>query len=124
MYDPSKYFFDRTIAIPKGMLDDCGPFPRPIRTYLDCRNHRYVPSKKKRVHTDPDSNWEAWRDHLAASIGFDLQGLTFYQHLAALNIVVFGEKRWILWDHAGWDNERMGEVQQWLTRPGRTTRNM
>ena len=27
MYDPLKYFFDRKIAIPKGMLVDCYPFP-------------------------------------------------------------------------------------------------
>jgi len=114
MYNPTKYFFDRKIAIPKGMLEDCHPFPMPTRDYLDnpLSNAVYAPSKKKKVVTKPDR--ELWRDHLAISIGSDLQGLTFHHHREAWNTVIFGKKRWILWDHARWkgNNER-----QWrLTR--------
>jgi hypothetical protein len=39
-----------------------------------------------------------WKDHLALTIGRDLQGLTFHRHNAAWNVVVFGSKRWILYD--------------------------
>ena len=60
----------------------------------------YAPSKKKRVLHEPDR--ERRRDHLAVSIGSDLQGLTFHHHLDAWNAVVFSNKRWILWDHARW----------------------
>ena len=114
MYNPLKYFFDRKIAIPKGMLEDCHPFPMPTRDYLanPLSNAVYAPSKKKKVVTKPDR--ELWRDHLAISIGSDLQGLTFHHHREAWNTVIFGKKRWILWDHARWkgNNER-----QWkLTR--------
>ena len=112
MYDPTKYFFDRKIAIPKGMLEDCYPFPMPTRAYLDDPElgSIYAPSKKRRVRTKPDR--ELWRDHLAISIGSDLQGLTFHHHREAWNIVIFGKKRWILWDHARWkDNTTI----QWRT---------
>ena len=107
-----KYFFDRKIAIPKGMLEDCHPFPMPTRAYLEDpqAGSKYAPSKKKKVRTKPDR--ELWRDHLAISIGSDLQGLTFHHHREAWNIVIFGKKRWILWDHARWkDNNTI----QWRT---------
>ena len=107
-----KYFFDRKIAIPKGMLEDCNPFPMPTRAYLEDPHAGsiYAPSKKKKVRTKPDR--ELWRDHLAISIGSDLQGLTFHHHREAWNIVIFGKKRWILWDHARWkDNNTI----QWRT---------
>ncbi|KAL7553679.1 hypothetical protein ACHAWF_016998 [Thalassiosira exigua] len=116
MYNPVKYFFDRKIAVPKGMLEDCHPFPMPTRAYLEdpdrAAHAKYAPSKKMRVRSKPDR--EMWRDHLAISIGSDLQGLTFHHHREAWNVVLFGAKRWILWDHARWkDNSEM----QWrLTR--------
>ena len=114
MYNPLKYFFDRKIAIPKGMLEDCHPFPMPTRAYLEdpMAGSIYAPSKKKRVRSKPDR--ELWRDHLAISIGSDLQGLTFHHHREAWNTVIFGKKRWILWDHARWKGNN---TRQWkLTR--------
>ena len=72
----------------------------------------YAPSKKKRVLHEPDR--KRWRDHLAVSIGPDLQGLAFHHHLDAWNVVVFGDKRWILWDHARWRG--LGDMQWRLTR--------
>ena len=114
MYNPLKYFFDRKIAIPKGMLQDCHPFPMPTRAYLanPRAGEKYAPSKKRKVRTQPDR--ELWRDHLAISIGSDLQGLTFHHHREAWNAVIFGKKRWIVWDHDRWKNN---ETMQWrLTR--------
>ena len=69
MYNPTRYFFDRKIAIPKGMLEDCHPFPMPTRAYLNdpTAGATFAPSKKKRVIKKPDR--ELWRDHLAISIG-------------------------------------------------------
>ena len=101
MYDPFKYFFDRKIAIPKGMLEDCHPFPLPTRKFLEdpLTGTMYVPSKKKRVHLTNER--ERWRDHLAISIGADLRGLTFHHHGAAWNAVIFGKKRWIIY----WEDE-------------------
>lgn len=115
MYNPLKYFFDRKIAIPKGMLEDCHPFPMPTRAYLENPDagSMYAPSKKKKVRTKPDR--ELWRDHLAISIGSDLQGLTFHHHREAWNVVIFGKKRWILWDHARW-KDGPNEMQWKLTR--------
>jgi len=114
MYDPLKYFFDRKIAIPRGMLEDCHPFPMPTRAYLADPDawSRQAPSKKKKVRVVPDR--ELWRDHLAISIGSDLQGLTFHHHREAWNVVVFGAKRWILWDHDRWKGQN--EMQWRLTR--------
>jgi hypothetical protein len=106
MYNPLKYFFDRKIAIPKGMLEDCRPFPLPTRKYLEdpLVGSIYAPSKKRRVN--PINPRERWRDHLAIAIGADLQGLSFHYHGAAWNAVIFGKKRWILYDPRRWmDNE-------------------
>ncbi|KAL3817728.1 hypothetical protein ACHAXA_002488 [Cyclostephanos tholiformis] len=97
MYNPFKYFFDRKIAIPKGMLEDCRPFPLPTRKFLEdpLTGTIYAPSKKRRVHLKDER--ERWRDHLAIAIGSDLQGLTFHHHGAAWNTVIFGKKRWIIY---------------------------
>lgn len=117
MYNPAKYFFDRKIAIPKGMLADCHPFPMPTRAYLanPAAGEKYAPAKKRKVRTTPDR--ELWRDHLAISIGADLQGLTFHHHREAWNVVLFGAKRWILWDHARWNDADVDADLQWrLTR--------
>jgi len=104
MYHPLKYFFDRKIAIPKGMLEDCHPFPQPTRAYLanPHMGETYALSHKKKVRKTPDR--ELWRDHLAVSIGSDLHGLTWHNHREAWNVVIFGHKRWLLWDHARWKN--------------------
>jgi len=113
MYDPFKYFFDRKIAIPKGMLEDCRPFPLPTRKFLDdpLTGTMHAPSKKKRVH--PFGEGERWRDHLAIAIGADLQGLSFHHHGAAWNAVIFGKKRWILYDPRRWrDNEEEPHLQR------------
>ncbi len=114
MYNPLKYFFDREISIPKGMLEDCHPFPMPTRAYLanPDAGAKYAQSKKRKVRTAPDR--ELWWDHLAVSIGSDQQGLTFHHHREAWNIVLFGTKRWILWDHARWEGKN--EMQWRLTR--------
>ncbi|KAL7554850.1 hypothetical protein ACHAWF_018395 [Thalassiosira exigua] len=52
MYDPSKYFFDRKIAIPKGMLEDCHLFPMPTRANLEnpdaASRYKFALSKKMR----------------------------------------------------------------------------
>jgi hypothetical protein len=97
MYNPFKYFFDRKIAIPKGMLEDCRPFPLPTRKFLDdpLTGTIRAPSKKGRVHLKHER--ERWRDHLAIAIGSDLQGLTFHHHGSAWNTVIFGKKRWIIY---------------------------
>ncbi|KAL3792831.1 hypothetical protein ACHAW5_003717 [Stephanodiscus triporus] len=102
MYNPFKYFFDRKIAIPKGMLEDCRPFPLPTRKFLDdpLTGTKIAPSKKRRVQKDPRTSW---RDHLAIAIGADLQGLTFHRHGAAWNTVIFGKKRWIIYKDDGED---------------------
>mmetsp|Transcript_27889 Transcript_27889/g.58912 ORF Transcript_27889/g.58912 Transcript_27889/m.58912 type:complete len:441 (-) Transcript_27889:92-1414(-) len=99
MYNPFKYFFDRKIAIPNGMLQDCHPFPMPTRTFLEdpTASGIYALSKKRKV--DPRPDYEIWQDHLAISIGSDLQGLSFHFHGEAWNVVLFGKKRWLLWDH-------------------------
>ncbi|KAL7532012.1 hypothetical protein ACHAXR_004371 [Thalassiosira sp. AJA248-18] len=102
MYNPLKYFFDRKIAIPKGMLEDCHPFPMPTRAYLKdpTTGAIHALSKKKKVNPKPE--FEIWQDHLAISIGSDLQGLSFHFHGEAWNVVIFGAKRWILYDNARW----------------------
>lgn len=116
MYNPLKYFFDRKIAIPKGMLEDCHPYPMPTRAFLENPNADaiYALSKKKKV--DPKPDFEIWQDHLAISIGADLQGLSFHFHGAAWNVVIFGKKRWILYDHARW--ERNTTRQRYMALEG------
>jgi hypothetical protein len=104
MYDPTKYFFDRKIAIPKKMLDDCHPFPMPTRAYLEGPQSGSIRSSSTTKGGSSKLDRKLWRDHLAISIGSDLQGLTFHHHNEAWNIVIFGKKRWILWDHARWKN--------------------
>jgi len=105
MYHHDRYFFDRKIAIPEGMLKDCH-FPMPTRRFLEdpdkAAGAGWAPSKKAKVRKIPAR--EVWRDHLAISIGADLQGLTLHHHREAWNIVIFGAKRWILWDNARWKN--------------------
>ena len=110
MYDPLKYFFDRKIAIPKGMLEDCRPFPLPTRKFLDdpLTGTMYAPSKKERVHPFGGEG-ERWRDHLAIAIGADLRGLTFHHHGAAWNTVIFGKKRWIIYKE---DEEDQGMTRR------------
>lgn len=113
MYDPTKYFFDRKIAIPKPMLDDCTPLPMPTSAYFDDQPSK-LGGKRSIIRSKSDPRLR-WKDHLAISIGSDLQGLTFHNHPEAWNIVIFGKKRWILWDHARWKDN--------TTLQDRTTRD-
>jgi hypothetical protein len=101
MYDPMKYFFDRKISIDTGMLQDIKPYPMPTREYIENPDHAaiYAPSKKRKVNWNENN---MWRDHLAISIGADQQGFGFHHHREAWNVVLFGAKRWILYDHARW----------------------
>ena len=91
MYDPNKYLFDRKISIPNSMMEDCSPFPKPTRDFYEDK--------------DRDIHDYKWRDHLTISIGSDKQGLTFHLHDSAWNIVLFGAKRWILWDRTHLSSE-------------------
>ena len=118
MYNPLKYFFDRKIAIPNGMLEDCHPFPMPTRAFLENpkAGERYGLSKKKKVNSKPLN--EIWQDHLAISIGSDLQGLSFHHHGEAWNTVIFGKKRWILYDHDRWRNNSTKNRYMALAAPG------
>ena len=112
MYDPYKYFFDRKIAIPNGMLEDCHPFPMPTRQFLEdpLANGISAPSHKAKV--DPRDEGEVWRDHLAIAIGADLQGLSFHHHGSAWNTVIFGKKRWIMYDPKRWQDDEYPERQR------------
>mmetsp|Transcript_23489 Transcript_23489/g.38736 ORF Transcript_23489/g.38736 Transcript_23489/m.38736 type:complete len:360 (-) Transcript_23489:128-1207(-) len=90
MHSSNKYIFDRNLRIPDGgFLEDCQPYPMPTRMFAE----------------DPDALFGSgmpenlmWKDHLALTIGHDTQGLTFHRHNAAWNAVIFGAKRWILYD--------------------------
>lgn len=101
MYDPMKYFFDRKISIETGMLQDIKPYPMPTREYIENPDHAaiYAPAKKRKVNWNENN---MWRDHLAISIGADQQGFGFHHHREAWNVVIFGAKRWILYDHDRW----------------------
>eukprot|EP00804_Cyclotella_cryptica_P020020 CCRYP_007896-RC/>CCRYP_007896-RC protein AED:0.39 eAED:0.39 QI:341/1/1/1/1/1/3/411/445 len=127
MYDPMKYFFDRKISIDQGMLLDIHPFPMPTREYLEdpYKGAMYAPSKKRKVNWNENN---IWRDHLAISIGADQQGFGFHHHREAWNVVLFGAKRWILYDHdrfkhnvtrqrrlvRDWDNPVLVSSPQWI----------
>eukprot|EP00579_Thalassiosira_antarctica_P000628 CAMPEP_0201867376 /NCGR_PEP_ID=MMETSP0902-20130614/1622_1 /ASSEMBLY_ACC=CAM_ASM_000551 /TAXON_ID=420261 /ORGANISM="Thalassiosira antarctica, Strain CCMP982" /LENGTH=394 /DNA_ID=CAMNT_0048392519 /DNA_START=49 /DNA_END=1233 /DNA_ORIENTATION=+ len=100
MYHPLKYFFDRKIAIPNGMLEDCHPFPMPTRAFLENPETGAIHALSKKKKVNPKPPFEIWQDHLAISIGSDLQGLSFHFHGEAWNVVLFGSKRWLLWDYA------------------------
>lgn len=103
MYDPMKYFFDRKISIDGDMLKDVSPFPMPTREFLEDpdADAMFAPSKKRKVIWNENNKW---RDHLSISIGADMQGFGFHHHREAWNVVLFGAKRWILYDHARWHN--------------------
>ena len=90
MHTTSKYVF-HTLGMPEveNFLADCTPLPMPTRMYYEDREavtQSSIPEDKM------------WKDHLAIAIGHDAQGLTFHRHDAAWNVVVFGTKRWILYD--------------------------
>lgn len=88
----------------------------PTQKYLDnpLTGQIYAPSKKRRVAAlNPR---DRWRDHLAIAIGADSQGLSFHYHGgAAWNTVIFGKKRWILYDPRRWsENEDEPNLQRRL----------
>ena len=71
----------------------------PTRRFLQDPewNAIHAPAKKEKVV--PVHPQLRWQDHLAISIGADKQGLSLHYHNEAWNIVLFGKKRWIMWDH-------------------------
>lgn len=85
----NKYVFDRKLNMPDSLLEDCQPYPMPTRMYHENSGAVKKSGLAERL---------MWKDHLALTIGSDLQGLTFHRHNAAWNVVVFGSKRWILYD--------------------------
>ena len=112
MHDPKseKYVFDRKLNMPDGLLDDCKPYPMPTRMYSDYGDALKGLGGPERI---------MWKDHLALTIGRDQQGLTFHRHNAAWNVVVFGSKRWILYDPArmGSDKSRWKRMTRDVNRP-------
>jgi hypothetical protein len=107
MHNADKYVFDRKLKMPDNLVKDTEPMPMPSRQYKeDYQGYMdmNLPSR------------EMWMDHLALTIGRDLQGLTFHRHNAAWNTVVFGAKRWILYDGARFENN--------ITRLKRMTRDV
>lgn len=102
-----KYVFDRKIKMPEELMNDCRPFPLPTRMYDE---------DKATILQSGIPPRSMWKDHLALTIGRDLQGLTFHRHNAAWNIVVFGTKRWILYDAKRIENN--------ITRLKRMTRDV
>lgn len=113
MYDPLKYFFDRKLRAPQGMLDDCHPYPQPTRAYLEDELSFGIEAPSHKEKVDPRD--DIWRDHLAISIGNDLSGLSFHHHGPAWNVVIHGAKRWILWDHARFRNNETRQLR--IVRP-------
>eukprot|EP00804_Cyclotella_cryptica_P011474 CCRYP_016394-RB/>CCRYP_016394-RB protein AED:0.43 eAED:0.43 QI:195/1/1/1/1/1/4/148/320 len=107
MHDADKYVFDRKLNMPDDLLKDCEPYPMPTRQYKEDYDAVMKLGLPER---------EMWKDHLALTIGRDLQGLTFHRHNAAWNVVVFGTKRWILYD-----GERFAQN---ITRLKRMTRDV
>lgn len=114
MHDTSseKYVFDRKIKMPDELMNDCRPFPMPTRMYDEDKDSILV----SQAGILSSSSRTMWKDHLALTIGRDLQGLTFHRHNAAWNIVVFGTKRWILYDAKRIENN--------ITRLKRMTRDV
>ena len=91
-----KYVFDRKVSMPDELLADVQPYPMPTRRILA-------------EHFDDDEILKGpygmmWKDHLTLSIGSDLQGASFHRHNAAWNVVLFGAKRWILYDYQRYEN--------------------
>jgi hypothetical protein len=91
MHDPEgeMYVFDRKIKMPEELMNDCRPFPMPTRMFDDDGPGMLASGAPQMT---------MWKDHLALTIGRDLQGLTFHRHNAAWNTVVLGMKRWILYN--------------------------
>ena len=114
MHDPDteKYVFDRKLNMPDGLLDDVQPYPMPTRMYAD-----YGDALKGMFPGAPEN--KMWKDHLALTIGRDQQGLTFHRHNAAWNVVVYGAKRWILYDvkRIGPDINRLKRMTRDVNRP-------
>mmetsp|Transcript_12117 Transcript_12117/g.29588 ORF Transcript_12117/g.29588 Transcript_12117/m.29588 type:complete len:337 (-) Transcript_12117:159-1169(-) len=117
MHDPNteNYVFDRKLNMPDGLLDDCQPYPMPTRMFAE-----YGDALKGLVNGMGARQNTMWKDHLALTIGRDLQGLTFHRHNAAWNVVVFGSKRWILYDVKriqGKNNTRLKRMTRDVDKP-------
>jgi len=109
MHESNKYVFDRKLNMPESLLEDCQPYPMPTRMYKESKDE----VEKKGL---PDRLM--WKDHLALTIGSDQQGLTFHRHNAAWNVVVFGTKRWILYDAQRIENiDRLKRMTRDIVNP-------
>ena len=87
MHDQKGYYvFDRKVKMPDELLTDVQPYPMPTRTFVETGDALN------------DADGMMWRDHLTFTIGSDQQGAPFHRHHAAWNVVLFGAKRWILYD--------------------------
>eukprot|EP01082_Thalassiosira_pseudonana_P011562 g10219.t1 g10219 contig4:1458046-1459257(-) len=107
MHEADKYVFDRKLNMPDGLLEDCMPYPMPTRMYHE---------DAEAIINSGLQNRLMWKDHLALTIGRDLQGLTFHRHNAAWNTVIFGAKRWLLYDSVRFEHN--------ITRLKRMTRDI
>lgn len=83
-----KYVFDRKVSMPDELLQDVQPYPMPTRMFAEHGDEILKGPKRK-----------MWKDHLTLSIGSDLQGASFHRHNAAWNTIVYGAKRWVLYDY-------------------------
>ena len=66
MHDPEqdKYVFDRKLNIPDGLIEDCQPYPQPLR--------RFREDPLGVLGSNLTKN-KLWKDHLALTIGRDQQ---------------------------------------------------
>lgn len=74
--------------MPDELLADVQPYPMPTRRMF---------AEGDEILKGPYGMM--WKDHFTLSIGSDLQGASFHRHNAAWNVVLFGAKRWILYDY-------------------------
>ena len=64
MHNADKYVFDRKLRMPDSLMSDAEPFPMPTRQYKEDYNGYMDLMLPHR---------EMWMDHLALTIGRDLQ---------------------------------------------------
>ena len=72
MHNADKYVFDRKLRMPDSLMSDAEPFPMPTRQYKEDYNGYMELMLPHR---------EMWMDHLALTIGRDLQVSTEFAHV-------------------------------------------